>query len=109
MKLGELKSSLRTRKGNPSVMANLKDGCDLVPVVVQKASILSALDAMFTGGKSEETGLVLSDDGFLVPDSAVVKPRAASPASVSSVSDEIDDLDLDGGIGEIELDEIDEL
>lgn len=106
MKLGELKSLIRSRKGNPSVVALLPGGHGF-EVAVQKASILEALDTVFPGGRSAETGLRLNDDGLLISEGAHPVSETVSEVKAESLDDpdSLDDLDAPAE----ELDEIDEL
>jgi len=109
MKLGELKSAIRTRKGNPSVFVSLVPGADKIAVTVQKASILEALDAAFPGGRSAETGLWLNDEGQIISEGA---PHVSGdgPAAEAECIDDLDSLDdLDAPAAADDLDEIDEL
>ena len=97
MKLGELKSLIRSREGNPMVLAQL--GGQLVQVTVQKKSIMEALDTLFTG-RGTETGLILNDDGLLSSEGA---PRVSTAAPETESSDDLDDLD---SLPELSLDEV---
>lgn len=106
MKLGELKSLIRTRKGNPSVVALLPGGRGF-EVAVQKASFLEALDAAFPGGRSAETGLRLNDDGLLIGEGAPQVSEAVSEVEADDDPDSLDDLDAPTAADD--LDEIDEL
>lgn len=109
MKLGELKSLIRSRKGNPSVVALLPGGRGF-EVAVQKASILEALDAAFPGGRSTETGLRLNDDGLLIGEGAPLVSGEAPKGEAESLNDldSLDDLDAPAAAVD-DHDEIDEL
>ena len=106
MKLGELKSLIRSRKGNPSVVALLPGGRGF-EVAVQKASILEALDTVFPGGRSAETGLRLNDDGLLIGEGAPLISDAVPEVEANDDLDSLDDLDAPTAADD--LDEIDEL
>jgi len=97
MKLGELKSQIRHRKGNPTVTVTLGQGV-FEAIAVQKASLLEALDRAFPA-RNTETNLRMNDDGLIVSEGAPLVSETASP--VKAVSEEIDDLD--------ELDDLDSL
>lgn len=106
MKLGELKSLIRHRKGNPSVSVTFAPGRNVV-VTVQKASILEALDAAFSE-RNGETGLILNDDGLLISEGASLPADDASEPEANS--DELDDLDALDEIDDLDdLDDLDEL
>lgn len=107
MKLGELKSLIRSRKGNPSVVALLPGGRGF-EVAVQKASILEALDAAFPGGRSTETGLRLNDDGLLIGEGAPPVSDAVPKVEANDDLDSLDDLDTPAAAVD-DHDEIDEL
>ena len=106
MKLGELKSLIRSRKGNPSVVALLPGGRGF-EVAVQKASILEALDTVFPGGRSAETGLRLNDYGLLISEGAPLISDAVPEVEANDDLDSLDDLDAPTAADD--LDEIDEL
>jgi hypothetical protein len=107
MKLGELKSAIRHRKGNPSLFVSLVPGADRIAVTVQKASILEALDAAFPGGRSAETGLRLNDDGLLIGEGAPPISDAVPEVEANDDLDSLDDLDTPAAADD--LDELDEL
>lgn len=60
MKLGELKTQLRTMKGNPVVTSFLPNGLEL-RVTVQKSSLMEEFERLFGKQKSVETGLQFAD------------------------------------------------
>ena len=114
MKLGELKSAIRHRKGNPSLFVSLVPGADKIAVTVQKASILEALDAAFPGGRSAETGLWLNDEGQIISEGAphvsggTSAPEADELDSLDALPEPEDSRDVRRGLG-ADLDELDEL
>jgi len=63
MKLGELKSKIRTTKGSPLLRVELVKGGATVDVALMKGPLMDALDAAFPGGKSVETGMLFEASG----------------------------------------------
>ena len=109
MKLGELKSAIRTRKGNPSVVVALVTGAEKIAVTVQKASILEPIDAVFPGGLSAQTGLWLNDEAQIIIEGAP-HDSGDGPASDADRLDDMDSLDeLYAPAAADDLDELDEL
>ena len=70
MKLGSLKSAIRSTKGSPMLRVELATGA-VVDIAMMKGSLQEALDRAFPGGKSFETGLTLAIDG----ENAVLRPE----------------------------------
>ena len=70
MKLGSLKSAIRSTKGSPMLRVELATGA-VVDIAMMKGPLQEALDRAFPGGKSFETGLTLATDG----ENAVLRPE----------------------------------
>lgn len=64
MKLGPLKAAIRAA-ANPRVYVQVGGIIRIAPVM-QKGSLLEELDAAFPQGKAQETGLWVSEEGFLM-------------------------------------------
>lgn len=64
MKLGALKAAIRQAK-NVGVYVEVGGVAKLL-LLAQKGSMLEQLDEAFPGGKAQETGLYLREDGFLM-------------------------------------------
>jgi len=86
MKLGPLNSAIRQMKGAPKTTARFRgpDG-EVVELVggleITKQSLLEALRQTFPGGRSEETYMALTDDGFLTLENGATSSAAwAAPA-----------------------------
>lgn len=102
MLLGQLKSKIRTTKGNPLLRIELAHGA-LGTVALLKAPLLEALDTMYPDGKTTETGLVFE----MVGDNAMIRPENSTepyrPAPLLDIMESaqppkrqiIDLLDLD--------------
>lgn len=73
MKLGELKSKIRTTKGSPLLRIELTPGA-LGTIALMKTPLMEALDTMYPGGKSVETGLLFE----VVGDNAMIRPEAST-------------------------------
>ena len=71
MKLGELKSKIRNTKGSPMLQIELTPGA-LGTIALMKTPLMEALDTMYPGGKSVETGLLFE----VVGDNAMIRPIA---------------------------------
>lgn len=80
MKLGTLKSNIRSTKGSPVLQIELAPGT-LTTLSMMKGPLLEALDSAFPGGKAVETGLTLETQG----DNALLRPEAGG--SVFAVKD----------------------
>jgi hypothetical protein len=63
MQLGKLKQAIRDMEGPPKVMINF-DGLHIT-IHAQKTPLIAELDAKFTDGKSQETGLHFNQEGYL--------------------------------------------
>lgn len=65
MKLGALKTAIRELKIAPKAL--IRFGCDkrTMTLDLQKTPLLAELDKVFTGGRSEETGMDITADGYL--------------------------------------------
>lgn len=101
MKLGELKSAIRSAVGNPLVYVDY-GGSVRGLVTVQKKSILETLDSIFPGGKSVETGLMLDGENRLILETMLKK----RPIEIAPV--DLDDLaDLDASGAPESLDDLD--
>lgn len=92
MKLGALRAAIRAEK---NVSVNVFG----IDVLVQKTQLLAALGEHFTGGKAQETGLVLTDgilgaeDGQDESESAGDWDAAlATPPLSAPAPDPLDDL-----------------
>lgn len=70
MKLGSLKSAIRSTKGSPTLRVEVMPGV-LATLALMKGPLQEALDAAFPGGKAVETGLTLHVEG----DNAVLRPE----------------------------------
>lgn len=90
MKLGELKSHIRTMDGNPKVFINYGEQAKGL-IVVQKKSLLEMLDVMFPGGKAVETGLHIDGENRLI----LTTMLKATPGCSAVAVDSLDDLDDD--------------
>lgn len=62
MKLGNLKSSIRSTKGSPVLQIELSPGT-VTTLALMKGPLLEALDGAFPGGKAVETGMMLRAAG----------------------------------------------
>ena len=71
MRLGELKSKIRNTKGSPMLQIELTPGA-LGTIALMKTPLMEALDTMYPGGKSVETGLLFE----VVGDNAMIRPMA---------------------------------
>ena len=105
MKLGELKSQIRSQKGNPTVQVVLSG--HTAQVTVQKTSIMATLDEMFGKARNAETGLYLREDGQIVPENGVAPAVVTSNVEVDTV-DELDDLNEPSPAAEV-IDDLDDL
>lgn len=68
MKLGALKTAIRELTVAPKVMMKLGD--HVIQIDAQKTPLLAQLDKTFPGGRTQETGLHVRDDGFLMNDNS---------------------------------------
>jgi hypothetical protein len=64
MKLGALKTAIRVLDGPPKIYVRLANY--MMPLAIQKTPFLEVLDAAFTEGRNQETGLWIRDDGFIM-------------------------------------------
>lgn len=79
MKLGNLKSMIRSTKGSPVLQIELSPG-SAVTVALMKGPLLVALDEAFPGGKAVETSLTLETKG----DDAVLRPEAGGVYAIKA-------------------------
>lgn len=99
MKLGTLKSAIRSTKGSPVLQIELAPG-KVTKLSLLKGPLLETLDAAFPGGKAVETGLTLEtqgDDALLRPEAgeAVYAIKAAAPGPLLQIMQAPALLDLD--------------
>lgn len=106
MKLGNLKSSIRSTKGSPVLQIELSPGT-VTTLALMKGPLLEALDAAFPGGKAVETGMTLraaGDDMVLALEAdanAVYAVKSAAPGPLLAMMETVDPapaaslLDLD--------------
>lgn len=81
MKLGNLKSMIRSTKGSPVLQIELSPG-SAVTVALMKGPLLVALDEAFPGGKATETSLMLETKG----DDAVLRPEAGGVYAIKAAA-----------------------
>ena len=81
MKLGNLKSSIRSTKGSPVLQIELSPGT-VTTLALMKGPLLEALDAAFPGGKAVETGMTLETKG----DDAVLRPETGGVYMISAAA-----------------------
>ena len=79
MKLGNLKSMIRSTKGSPVLQIELSPG-SAVTVALMKGPLLVALDEAFPGGKAVETGMTLETKG----DDAVLRPEVGGVYAIKA-------------------------
>ena len=58
MKLGALKAAIRE---TPKIKGKLYFG----DFVMEKSALIASLDTYYTGGRSQETGLTVTEEGYL--------------------------------------------
>lgn len=68
MKLGALKTTIRALTIPPKAVMDFGDGVHL-ELCLQKTPLLTELDAVFTGGKAQETGLFINPEGYITRES----------------------------------------
>lgn len=92
MKLGNLKSMIRSTKGSPVLQIELAPGT-AVTVALMKGPLLVALDEAFPGGKAVETGMTLEtkgDDTLLRPEAGgVYGIKAAAPGPLLAIMETV--------------------
>lgn len=81
MKLGNLKSMIRSTKGSPVLQIELSPGT-AVTVALMKGPLLVALDEAFPGGKATETSMTLETKG----DDAVLRPEAGGVYAIKAAT-----------------------
>jgi hypothetical protein len=112
VKLGELKSHIRSMRDAPQVFVNYGEGRKFL-VVVTKMSLMEQLDKMFEKQRNVETGLTFDSDGRMILEAMRAAARPA-PEEIELDDDlvEIDLADIDIGVAgkdsgdDIELDEL---
>ncbi len=94
MKLGNLKSSIRSTKGSPVLQIELSPGT-VTTLALMKGPLLEALDAAFPGGKAVETGMTLraaGDDMVLALEAdanAVYAVKSAAPGPLLAMMETV--------------------
>lgn len=80
MKLGELRAAIRKSKAAPAIQASI-GGSPTMLLLLQKGSILDALELAFPGGKAVETGLEFDDASGLISGPPILEAIAAAAAT----------------------------
>lgn len=94
MKLGNLKSIIRSTKGSPVLQIELSPGT-VTTLALMKGPLLEALDAAFPGGKAVETGMTLraaGDDMVLALEAdanAVYAVKSAAPGPLLAMMETV--------------------
>jgi hypothetical protein len=84
MKLGELRAAIRKSKAAPAIQASI-GGSPAMLLLLQKGSILNALELAFPGGKAVETGLEFDDSSGLISGPPILEAIGAAAATPTIV------------------------
>lgn len=93
MKLADLRSAIRTTKGNPSVSVELAGTTMVLPL--QKTPLLAALGEAFNDARTAETGMTFDvDTGLLSAEGAAAASFDLEDDAPATKAPAVFDLDL---------------